>query len=153
MKKMKFFMLLVLFVLLTACGVKKEAIDDEDFSRIMEKEGFSIVNVEQQFVQYEVFEDAYVAIAPSKNYQIEFYELEEDSYAVSFYNTNKEIFEASKTGSSVYTNIDLTDSNKYTLTTGNEYKVISRIEDTVIYLNVDKAYKEEVTNILKKLGY
>lgn len=153
MKKLKVLMLMVLVVLLSACGTKREAIDEDKFISIMTNEGFNIVNVEEQFAEYGYFEEAYVALEGSGNYQIEFYELEDASYAVSFYNTNKEIFEASKTGSSIYTNVDLTDTNKYTLTTETEYKVLSRIEETVIYLNVDKEYKEEVTNILKKLGY
>lgn len=31
--------------------------------------------------------------------------------------------------------------------------VLSRIEDTVIYLKVDSEYKDSVDSILKKLGY
>lgn len=42
---------------------------------------------------------------------------------------------------------------KYTLSTESKYKVISRIDNTVIYLNVDDNYKEEVKNVLKELGY
>ncbi|MBR6690350.1 MAG: hypothetical protein IKL65_03360 [Bacilli bacterium] len=153
MKQFKVLMLMVLVMLLTACGPKKEAIDEDDFTRIMTNEGFSIVNVEEQFEKYGHFEEAYLAIDPNNKYQIEFYELEEDEYAKSFYQTNKEKFEQTKTNISIETNIDLSDNNRYTLTTGDEYKVISRIEDTVIYLNVNKKYKEEVNIILKKLGY
>jgi len=153
MKQIKIFGLLVLVLLLTACGANKEAIDEDDFISIMTDMKFKIVNVEEQFNQYKYFEEAIVAIQENNNYQIEFYELENDGYAKSFYETNKEIFEQSKTDTSIKTNVDLTDSSKYTLTTDKEYKVLSRIEDTVIYLNVSKTYKDEVNNILKKLGY
>lgn len=34
-----------------------------------------------------------------------------------------------------------------------KYKALSRINETVIYLNIDKEYKKEVQRILKKLGY
>lgn len=153
MKKLKFLLLVVFVTLLSACVTKRESIDEDEFISIMTNEGFNIVNIEKQFAEYGYFEEAYVAVDKSGNYQIEFYELENDSYAINFYNTNKETFEASKTGSSVYTNVDLTDSNRYTLTTEDSYKVLSRIDETVVYLNVDKEYKNEVINILKKLGY
>lgn len=153
MKKIKILMLLVFAFLLSACGTKKEALDEENFRRIMTDTGFTIVDVEKQFEEYGYFDDALIALEQTSNYQIEFYELENEGYAKSFYDNNKEIFEASKTDKSIYTNLDLTERNKYTLVTETEYKVISRIEDTVIYINVNKEYKDEVNNILKKLGY
>ena len=153
MKKIKILMLLVMVVLLCACSSKKEAIDEEKFINIMKSQKFDIVNVEEQFEQYEYIEESYVALESNKNYQIEFYELENNAYAKSFYDNNKEIFEATQTNSSFYTNVDLTNSNRYTLTTDTEYKVLSRIDETVIYVNADKKYKNEITNILKKLGY
>lgn len=153
MKKIKVLLLIILVVLLSACGIKKEAIDEEEFNRIMTKEGFRISNVYQQVVGYGYFDDAYIAVEKDGKYQIEYYELDEDSNALNFYNANKKIFEASKTDNSIYTNVDLPDNSKYTLTTKDSYKVISRIEDTVVYLDVDKKYKNEVNNILKKLGY
>lgn len=153
MKKFKVLVLLISVMLLTACGTKRVAIDEDKFIKIMTDEGFNIVNVEEQFEVYGYFEEAYVALESNNNYQIEFYELEDDNYAQSFYETNKEIFEASKTGTSLYTDVNLNNTSKYTLTTEDEYKVISRVEETVIYLSVDKEYKEEVTDILKKLGY
>lgn len=153
MKKLKVLVLMILIILLSACGSKKEVIDEDQFISIMTNKGFNIVNVENQFEKYGYFEEAFVALDKNGNYQIEFYELEDDNYALSFYNNNKSIFESSKADSSMYTSVDFDKNNKYTLTTETEYKVISRIEDTVIYLNVDKIYKEEIIKILKELGY
>ena len=153
MKKINILVLLILSLFLSACAttIERECIDDEEFSRIMTNEGFIVVNVKDQFAQYNYIEEAYVAT--NNNYKIEFYELEEDNYAIDFYETNKKIFEETKSNTSFYLNEDYPESNKYTLTTEKEYKVISRIEDTVVYLNMDKKYKDEANNILKKLGY
>ena len=151
---MKKILILVGFVvLLTACSPKRDAIDEDQFIRIMNDEGFSIKNVESQFEQYGYFEEAYLAIDSNNNYQIEFYELEEENYDLNFYNNNKSKFENEKSSTYVDSNMDLKNINKYTLTTNNKYKVVSRIDDTVIYLDVDKKYKKEVNDILKKLGY
>ena len=153
MKKIKILGLLVLVMLVSACTTKKVAIDEDKFISIMKNEGFTIVDVEEQFEQFDGFEEAYVAINPTGKYQIEFYELENDSYTINFYNNNKSRFESSKKGATTYTSVDLNNYNKYTLTTSNKYKVLSRIGETMIYLDVDKEYKNEVNSILEKLGY
>jgi len=44
-------------------------------------------------------------------------------------------------------------NSKYTLKTNGEYKVVSRIEDTVIYVDVDEKYEDDVKEILKEIGY
>lgn len=33
--------------------------------------------------------------------------------------------------------------SKYALSTSGEYKVVSRIENTAVYLNVDSSYKDK----------
>ena len=42
---------------------------------------------------------------------------------------------------------------KYIMTTKEKYRILSRRENTVIYLNVNKEYRQEVVEILKTLGY
>ena len=153
MKKLKILLLVLITVVLTACSSNKEPLDDEEFKSIMRDNDYYVVSSLSQFSDYSYIDEAYIAKKTGEDYQIEFYELEDSSCAISFYNTNKEIFEASKTNDSVYTSVDLIDTNKYTLLTLDSYKVLSRIEDTVLYIDVDKKYKDEVNDIIKKLGY
>ena len=153
MKNLKVLLLVLIIVVLTACSSNKEPLTLDEFKSIMRDNDYYMVNAISQFSDYGYINDAYIARKTGEDYQIEFYELEDDSYAISFYNTNKEIFEASKTNDSIYTSIDLKDTNKYTLLNENSYKVLSRIEDTVLYIDVDKKYKNEVNSIIKKLGY
>lgn len=152
MKKIKFLILVFLGILLTACVVEKEAIDEDDFIRIMTNEGF---NIKQQFEYSGDLEEYYIATDPKGEYEIEFWELDSDSNsnAKEFYENAKRMIETQKKGTYKDSNVDLINTNKYTLTNETMYIVISRIEDTFIYLDVDKEYKEEVNNILKKLGY
>ena len=73
--------------------------------------------------------------------------------ALAFYNLNKSIFTAEETKYSVSTNIDKERKNKYTLTTDDKYKVIFRIDSTVLYVDAPKESKNDVKKIIKKLGY
>ena len=41
----------------------------------------------------------------------------------------------------------------YTLTTNDKYKLLSRIDNTVLYIDVVKDAKSEVKELVKHLGY
>lgn len=137
--------------LLTGCG-DKVALTSTEFNNKMTEKGYNVVNVKEQF-EYDYITDALVAVSSDKKYQIEFYVLSTDDYAASFYGNNKTIFENSKTSNNTETSVNLGNHSKYTLTTNGKFKVVSRIKNTVIYLNVDEVYKNEVKDVLKSLGY
>ena len=153
MKKIKIVVLLIFALLLTACGNSKKALTSIEFKNIMENENFSIIDAIDQFNGFTEMKEAYIALEENKNYQIEFYVMDSDDNAVKLYEYNKESFEASKGSMSAYTNFDLKNTNRYTLNTNGEFKLLSRIDNTMIYLDVNSEYKDEVMNILKKLGY
>lgn len=58
-----------------------------------------------------------------------------------------------KSNSSAQTNISGKNYSKYTLSSGEKYMVVSRINNTVVYLDVNSNYKDEVKTILSELGY
>ena len=142
---------MILIILLSACSLKRDSIDEDQFISIMTNEGFNVVNIKEQYIEYGYFEEVYVA--KNNNYQIDFYELEDDSYAKKLYNNNKQNMELEKSGSYIDSNVELINFNKYTLDNQGTYTVVSRIDDTIIYLGVSNEYKSEVNDILKKLGY
>ena len=145
--------LVISLAVLTGCNNKKSAITSTKFTDVMINDGYNVVDVKNQFNEYDQIKEAYVALSENEDYQIEFYVLENDDEAISFYENNKQIFEESKVGVSTYKNFDLNNTNKYILTTDGKYKLLSRIDNTMIYLNVDEKYKENVVNVLKKIGY
>lgn len=69
------------------------------------------------------------------------------------FNRNKEIFEDSKSNVSGETSVTRKNSAKFTLNTNNMLKVVSRIDNTLIYLDVDKDKSDEIKTLLKELGY
>lgn len=153
MKKIKTLILLILCVLLSACSSNKTAISIDEFKEKMRDDSYYVVNSKEQFSEYDYIIDSYIAINSNKTFQIEFYKLSDIDNSVAFYNYNKDIFDASKTSNSAYTDVNLNNISKYTLTTEDSYKVLSRIDDTVIYVNTNKEYKDEIKSILKKIGY
>lgn len=144
---------IALSVLFVSLNKEKESMTPSEFKSVMKEKEFVVSDATSQFSEYEYVEQVYIAAPSSYEYQIEFYELSDDDYAIRFYNNNKSIFESSKGSTSGETSVSMKNYSKYTLSTGGKFKVVSRIDDTVLYLDVDDEYKNEVEDLLKELGY
>lgn len=161
MKKKILFIVLGIILVVVIGGIalfssltkEKESMTSSEFKTLMESKGFVVSDSTSQFSQYGYIEQVYVAVPSGYAYQIEFYELSDEEYAISFYNNNKSIFESSKGNDSAETSVSMKNYSKYTLSTGGKYKVVSRINNTVVYLNVDSSHKDTVKDLLKELGY
>ena len=43
--------------------------------------------------------------------------------------------------------------SKYTLEANGKYSVVSKINNTILYVNVDSQYKDTVKDIIDEIGY
>lgn len=69
------------------------------------------------------------------------------------YESNRYVFKNSKGNITSETSVSLKNYSKYTLSSNGKYKVISRIGNTLLYLNVDSTYENTIKDILKQIGY
>ena len=152
LKKFTIFTILICTIfVVTACS--KKVITANDFKKIMDSKGYEVVDVTSQFASQGTMKKGYVALNKNHTYQVEFFELKDKETAESMFETNKKRFENKKGKSSVETNVNVGNYSKYTLSSGGRFKVITRVENTLLYLDVDKNYKDEVGKIIDKLGY
>lgn len=162
MKKKIIIAIAIILVIFLAIGIgitkmvntTKQAITANEFVSNMQAKGWYITqDVKSQFEEYEYIKEAYIAATEDYSYKLEFYELSDENYATMFYNTNKSIFEAYKDNSSVETNFNGKNYSKYTLNTNGQYMLLSKIDNTVIYLKVDSENKDSINKLMKELGY
>ncbi len=132
---------------------EKTSITASSFYTTMSQKGYIVQDASSQYANYDYVKQVYIATSEDYSYQIKFYELLNDSYAISFYNNIKPIFGSSKGNAPVATNVALNNYSKYTLPLNGKYMVISRINNTIIYVDVDDNYKDTVKSILDELGY
>lgn len=131
---------------------EKTPVKAEEFRTTMESNGFKVVDVTSQFAQYNGYMNtAYVA--QKDEYQIEFFVLSSLDNAVSMYNTNKAKFESQKANASGSYETSIKNYSVYSITTNGKYKYVSRIDDTLIYIDADTTYQGDIKAIVKKLGY
>ena len=142
----------VCVVLLASCSAfgPKTAITMSTFDTKAEEAGFTVIDAANQFGEGEI-ESVHIAMAD--NYQIEFYIVPTEQQAIAAYNQNKANFELSKGSGSSNSETNIANYSKYTQTSAGMYSVISRIDNTFIYVNADANYKSEINDFLKAIGY
>lgn len=150
-KKIILLLVIVSLFMLTGCSTKTP-LEANDFVDLVEQNNYKTTNVVEQFSTYAQIKNAFVAQDSEMRYQIEYYELDTDENAKTFFEGNKKIFEQQSNKKS-HSSVNLNNYNKYSQSTETVYSVISRIDNTVIYANVKIEYKKEVQDIIKKLGY
>lgn len=135
-----------------ALNKEKTPISADTFNTTMESKGYVMTDTTSQFAQYPNYmAESYVA--QKTGYQIEFYELTSEENAISMYNTNKTKFESQKTNTSASATASMNNYATYSLTTNVKYKYLSRINNTLVYIDVDESYKDIVKDIIKEIGY
>ena len=131
---------------------EKTPISANTFNTTMESKGYVVTDTTSLFAQYPNYmSESYVA--RKTGYQIEFYELTTVENAISMYNTNKTKFESQKTNASAFVTTRMKNYSIYSLSTNGKYKYLSRIDNTLVYIDVDEDYKDIVKDIMKEIGY
>lgn len=150
-----FIVVIVAAVIIAAFSLikPKEAITADEFVQYMEENGLVISDVLDQFGEVDYINNAYIAIARDYSYQIEFYELQDDEYAEAFYENNAEKIYKTRTDNSTQYKVSGPNYDKLSLTKTGKYKVVSRIGNTAIYIDVDEAYKDTVKDLLDGINY
>lgn len=142
----------IVLIAFNALNKEKTPISASTFNTTMENKGYVMTNSTSQFAQYPNYMlESYVA--QKTGYQIEFYELTSEENAISMYNTNKAKFESQKTNASASATASMNNYATYSLTTNGKYKYLSRIDNTLVYIDVDENYKDIVKEIMKEIGY
>lgn len=154
MKKVKgiinLIVLVALIMLSTGC-INKKALTPEKFKEKMEERKFVVGDATDQFTTKNYIKKMYVAQNKDLTYQIEYYSMTSETKAKDFYESKKTMFE--KVSNTSNSTISKGNNSKYSQTGGGKYSVVSRIDNTVIILDVAKEYKEEINEILKDLDY
>ncbi len=151
MKKIRLFCIIFVCVLISAilvgCG-EKTALTPDEFKTTLEGKGYTVTDT---FV--EDTEKVFLAVNSTNEYQIEFFKVSTESQAMDAFNINKSDFDAQKGSVSSEMYVEMGNYAKYNLSTDTEYKVISRIDTTFIYVNAPVQFEDEIKTVLDSIGY
>ena len=129
---------------------EKESVTAAEFKKMAEEAGYTVVEATEQFSDTKAIEKVYIALADGKAYQIEFYDIDTVENAQGFFANNQANF-ASSGGN--YVNVNGRNYAKYSASADGKYKLLSQINDTVIFVNTESEHKDAVQELLDTLGY
>ncbi len=142
-------MLTTMLVGLTACS-NRTPVSVDDFKETMEENGFEIADVTGQLAPESI---TAIILAYNDAYQIELYETIDDATATALFAENKDNFEDYAVGSAATLSKNIMNYAYYSVTSSGTYHALSKIDNTMIYVEADAEYKDEISEILKELGY
>lgn len=131
----------------------RTSITADDFKTLMESKGNPVGESSDYFSDNDEITHVYVALLGNGKYQIDFYETDTAASAKSLFADNKSILEKYMGKNSSHVSASAANYDSYKLTSDGYYRVLSRIDNTLIYVNVREEYKDEINTILNELGY
>ena len=155
MKKInKSLILLFLFMIFLTTGCKKkDNVTADQFKKYMEKKGYVIVNKKDNIYNNKYFNNVYYAVEKEEKYTIQFFELKDEASSKVFYNNLKKDISNSKVNKYKENSKSISNYSYYELSYNNNYKKVSRINNTIIYINTDIAYSKIINRQLKNLEF
>ncbi len=142
-------LILVFATLFCACGKSKEATTTADFISKAEASGMK-TQKSNAFGDYKEGTIAYVQSGFTVAWQVEFYVMDSNEDAQYTFEQNKTVFEGrSGTASS----FSLGSKETYEKTGEGKYMYLSRIDNTLLYVDVKEEYKNDAKAFIRELGY
>jgi|GEM_PF-590491 len=148
-------LLIVTLLVLTSCQMSRTAISAEEFKTAAEAAGYTVQD-SKDLLDSDLISDFFIAYkedGANIDYQIEFLVLPDVNDAKATYEKNCSDFEAKKGNFSSYSSLSLGNYSVYTQTSGGRYFVVSRTDNTLVFVDADEKYKEEISEFLKTIGY
>lgn len=148
-------MLGITLFLITGCGGESEpktAITTKDFIKKAEKEGLIVADLKDQFSTVEYIKEATTA-ASSDGWQVEFYVIDKKKNAKTMYESIDIDFQTMETKKRRKRTDKGKNFNKVEYDTDQHYGMITRVDNTIVYVKVLKESKKDVQAFIEKLGY
>ena len=152
MKNIKLLLISIFMILMLTGCTEKTAITTKEFVSHAHAYTYEPYNIIEQYSQFEHIKEA-TLVRGREGWQIEYYVLTDSNSADSMFITNKNKFEKSKGNTSKSVNTSGTNYNTYMLETNGTYKYISRVDNTLLYVDENIDYKNEIKEFIEELGY
>lgn len=157
MKKITLYFISALIILICIVGIifilskyNNKVLTNNTFIKKMKNLNFEIYDAKKQFGD-DIIKSATVAY--TSNYQIEFIVFKDVDSAKNAFVINKENFASNKTENDIEKSNSNDSYSLYYLTTSDKYMYVKRINNSLLYLDVDGNYKKDVDAVIKRLKY
>lgn len=148
-KKILFIVTLIMIITLTGCG-KKTALTKEEFNEKLISEGFIITEITKEINDSNII---YAAAVSNNDYQFEYHIYKNNDACKKSFNSNKKALGSGKSKKDKENIKNGENYSKYSITSSEEYKSITRVDNTFVYASLNIENKDSFNKVLKALKY
>ena len=141
------FLLVMIILVLSNCA--KKALSEEEFISRLSANGFELEKIELA----DKTNLSHVLIARKDDYQFEFGVADDIDKANYLFNSQKRIIEDNKGNVNTVSSKSMRNYSKYSQTSNGMYRVVSRIDNTMLYVEASDSRKKEIDGFLKTIDY
>ena len=141
-----FILLLTISLFITGCETK-EKISINNIKKEMEKKGYTTAKTINELARVEQAKTGYIFTSKKNKYKIEYYNYQNQENAKKKYDIIYSIYESYGDDKLEDDSSNDENSERYEILTSENYSVISRINNSVIYASVPKKHKTEVKEL------
>ena len=145
----------LVMLMLTACG-KKTALTNDEFIKKAQDNGMITEDQAEQYSGYDHVKSVTTAGIVDGNdvkWTCDFMIAVDESKAKEMFENNKTTFENSTDGTTSSSSVNMGNYNTFELNANGKYMYLCRVDNTLVYFNVDEAYKDDAKKFIKALGY
>jgi len=137
-------------LLLTACAAKVP-LSVEEFTSRLEADGYTVEDYSYLYAELPDIES--IIIVESDIFGMEFVVFSNSDYARQEFNEIKRDLDENREGTASISQVNTSSHNRFRITYQGQYSVVSRIENTVIFVFTSTEHRSAVDDILKLVGY
>ncbi|MCL2592230.1 MAG: hypothetical protein FWD82_02575 [Defluviitaleaceae bacterium] len=135
-------------------SIERTPLESLEFGRMLDEMGYFVTNSTHEFPTEEV---GIVLVAVGGNFNLEFWGLTSEEAAIGLINVTRAELEEIYEEHSGHEIVEVIGANYEIIThdNGERFLIISRIEDTIVYINMDPNVvdKDMIIGIITEIGY
>lgn len=147
--KKNWFIFLIIFIFLIGCS--KNNVNLEKFINMAREDGYILKEDKTNYETFNYIKNVYYAINRENAYDIQFIELVNNDYAQKFFLVNKNDLSQKVTNNSYVRTKENSNYAIFHVETDEEYLLIIRSNNNIIYINADINYINEIEEFLTDL--
>jgi len=139
--------LIIISLFATACGTPREPMDVNVFRSVMESEGYEIVDLIPGGADY-AYHDLGVI---TDHYTFVFGEMKTIAYATNAFNSMRRGIEDAQGSTRTYRSVSLANHSLFEQTSGGVFSHVYRVDNTILYVRADSAYRDYVRELIDRI--
>ena len=142
----------ILSVVIFYKSIDRKVYTKESFTKVLEKYKYKVEDKSNDYYNDKSVETYLLGTSKDELFRVDFFIMKDEKASKKYYKELKEQLEK-ETGMEGTTKTNKIGYSKYIMEASNNYVVVVKSDETIIFINTNNKNKDKVEKLIKKLGY